>query len=132
MEKALVLYWNKSFFTPKDLISFMISILGNLYMYFSEQKQYIESEKEMKAIINIYMSLDKKEPRVYTEYIGTSYLLLAISQYDGKKYNEAKQACEKAISIFNSLSKQSTKSWITYIDKAQELLYDIIDSLKRK
>ena len=86
----------------------------------------------MKAIINIYISLDKKEPGVYTEYIGMSYLLLAISQNDGKKYNEAKQACEKAISIFNSLSKQSTKSWITYIDKAQELLYDIIDSLKRK
>lgn len=61
-----------------------------------------------------------------------SYLLLAISQNDGKKYNEAKQACEGAISYFNSISKQSTKSRISYIDKAQELLDDITCSLHNK
>ena len=50
-----------------------------------------------------------------------------------QKYNKPCSIIKKNIeNIFNSLSKQSTKSWITYIDKAQELLYDIIDSLKRK
>lgn len=101
-------------------------------MYFTEQKQYQESEKEIKAIINIYVSLDQKEPGVYTEYIGISYLLLAISQNDGKKYNEAKQTCEEAISIYNSLSKLNAKRMNSYIVKAQELLDDITCSLQSK
>ena len=61
-----------------------------------------------------------------------SYLLLAISQNEGKKYNEAKQTCEEAISIYNSLSKLNAKSMNTYIVKAQELLDDITCSLRNK
>ena len=132
IEEALDLYWNTPNSIPKDLISRMIGILRDLYMFFSEQKRYNESEKEMKAVLKIYQLLDKKEPSVYTEYLGMTYLLLALSQYDGKKYNEAKQSCEESITIFKSLTKQNSKIMNGYLQKAQDLLDDICANLEAR
>ena len=74
--------------------------------------------------------LYKQEPDVFEEYIGMSYMLLAISQNDGNKYQEAKQSCEEAIRIFSSLESQRSIVLNNYIVRAHELLDDIHSKIK--
>lgn len=59
-----------------------------------------------------------------------SYMLLAISQHDGNKYQEAKQSCEEAIRIFSSLESQRSIVLNNYIVRAHELLDDIHSKIK--
>ncbi len=125
MKEALDLYWNNPYSITKDLLLFMINILRNLYELYSEQRIYDEAEIIITAILKIYQSLHKQEPDIFGEYIGMSYLLLAISQNDGNKYYEAKQSCEEAIRILSSLESQRSTVLNNYIVKAQELIEDI-------
>ena len=129
MKEALDLYWNNPYSIPKDLLSFMINILRILYMLYSEQRIYDEAEIIITAILKIYQSLHKQEPDIFGEYIGMSYLLLAISQNDGNKCHEAKQSCEEAIRILSSLESQRSTVLNNYIVKAQELLEDILSQI---
>ena len=125
MKEALDLYWNHPYSIPKDLLLFMIYILRNLYELYSEQRIYDEAEIIITAILEIYQSLHKQEPDIFGEYIGISYLLLAISQNDGHKYYEAKQSCEEAIRILSSLERQRSTELNNYIVKARDLIEDI-------
>ena len=95
MKEALDLYWKNPNSIPKDLLSFMISILRDVYVLYSENKIYDEAEKTITNILKIYRLLYKQEPDVFEEYIGMSYMLLAISQNDGNKYQELNDALEK-------------------------------------
>ena len=97
---------------------------------YSEQKIYDEAEKTITSILKIYQSLYKQEPDIFEEYIGMSYMLLAISQNDGNRYHEAKQSCKEAIRIFSALKIQATIVLNNYIIKAQELLEDIHSKIK--
>jgi tetratricopeptide (TPR) repeat protein len=103
MKEALELFYASPDSIQEDLISSMTGILRDLFSSYLEQKKHSEAERVINSVLRLYSTLDNIKPGVYSEYVGMSFMLLALVQQNQNNNEEAKRSCEEAISILNKL-----------------------------